>query len=422
MGKAKKESVIIIGAGAAGLMAANELADDFHVLVLEAQHRIGGRIRTIGNRLEAGPEFIHGKLPLTFGLAKKAGATIEEIDGNRYRVKNCRWREQDEMIEGWDLVLERMAQLEEDLTLDAFLETHFADSKYETLRHDIRSYATGFDLADTVKASAKSLYREWAGESEDMYRIKEGYSSIIRYLEKECLEKNVTILTNKTIRQINWKENTVTLTTDAEKQFDADKLIVTVPAGVMQNRATNHSIQFIPALDEYDHAWQKIGYGTVLKILLQFKSAFWRAKEKDTGFIISDEAVPTWWTQLPSKEPILTGWIGGTSALQWDLVDDQKVIELAVTSLSNIFAIKPSAVVDQLEQHFIFRWHADPAALGAYSYETPYSTEARQLLNTPVMNTLFFAGEALYEGAHPGTVEAALQSGLNVANKMILPE
>jgi monoamine oxidase len=39
-------------------------------------------------------------------------------------------------------------------------------------------------------------------------------------------------------------------------------------------------------------------------------------------------------------------------------------------------------------------------------------------LNTPVSNTVFFAGEALYNGKYPGTVEAALQSGKSVAKQI----
>ena len=40
----------------------------------------------------------------------------------------------------------------------------------------------------------------------------------------------------------------------------------------------------------------------------------------------------------------------------------------------------------------------------------------RQLLRTPVAETLYFAGEAIYEGTVPGTVEAAFHSGLEVVD------
>ena len=47
------------------------------------------------------------------------------------------------------------------------------------------------------------------------------------------------------------------------------------------------------------------------------------------------------------------------------------------------------------------------------------TSAASQLLNRPVNGTIFFAGEGLYEGASPGTVEAALISGKEAAGKLI---
>ena len=44
---------------------------------------------------------------------------------------------------------------------------------------------------------------------------------------------------------------------------------------------------------------------------------------------------------------------------------------------------------------------------------------ARKILNLPVQETIFFAGEALYDGEVPGTVEAALVSGREAAEKVI---
>jgi predicted NAD/FAD-dependent oxidoreductase len=63
----------------------------------------------------------------------------------------------------------------------------------------------------------------------------------------------------------------------------------------------------------------------------------------------------------------------------------------------------------------VVRWQNDPYALGAYSYNQLFTASARQLLNEPIQNTLFFAGEAMYGGNAGGTVEAALVSGLEVS-------
>ncbi len=71
--------ILIIGAGAAGLMAARELAlAGRRVRVLEARERAGGRAYTVHDPsfrlpVELGAEFVHGDLPLTGMLLKKAG-------------------------------------------------------------------------------------------------------------------------------------------------------------------------------------------------------------------------------------------------------------------------------------------------------------------------------------------------------------
>ena len=52
---------------------------------------------------------------------------------------------------------------------------------------------------------------------------------------------------------------------------------------------------------------------------------------------------------------------------------------------------------------------------GGYSYSLPASEQAKKVLATPVENTLFFAGEALYAGDAPGTVEAAFITGQEAA-------
>jgi monoamine oxidase len=92
-----KYDVIIIGAGAAGLLAMRELAEaGYHVCLLEAAEIAGGRISTIKegfqSHVEAGAEFIHGKLPLTFKLLKEAGLSYEVVEGKMIGVQNGNWQ------------------------------------------------------------------------------------------------------------------------------------------------------------------------------------------------------------------------------------------------------------------------------------------------------------------------------------------
>jgi monoamine oxidase len=62
-------SVIVVGAGAAGLATAHDLSRaGCEVLVIEARERIGGRVFTLNDPkfpapIELGAEFVHGKSP-----------------------------------------------------------------------------------------------------------------------------------------------------------------------------------------------------------------------------------------------------------------------------------------------------------------------------------------------------------------------
>lgn len=92
-----KTEIIIIGAGATGLIAARELAKaGKKVVILEAKGRIGGRIwplpeEEFGFQAQAGAEFIHGPAPTTKSLIQEAGLTyihISNDDGEMWSVRS----------------------------------------------------------------------------------------------------------------------------------------------------------------------------------------------------------------------------------------------------------------------------------------------------------------------------------------------
>src|SRR5213596_2888333 len=84
---------VVVGAGAAGLMAARELARaGKRVTILEARDRCGGRIYPLpieefGYPAEGGPEFVHGAAPVTRALMREAGLALKPRGGTRWSTR-----------------------------------------------------------------------------------------------------------------------------------------------------------------------------------------------------------------------------------------------------------------------------------------------------------------------------------------------
>ncbi|HEX3385340.1 MAG TPA: FAD-dependent oxidoreductase, partial [Mucilaginibacter sp.] len=167
-------------------------------------------------------------------------------------------------------------------------------------------------------------------------------------------------------------------------------------------------------------AFHQIGFGAIVKILFEFKDAFWEKNERmHMGFVMSDEQIPTWWTQYPTHSSVLTGWLGGLPAERKKHLTDEQFVQEGIRSLANIFSKTEAEVKDNLVAWKVANWTNDQFTLGSYVYDTLKSHEARKILSKPIDDNLYFAGEFIYEGPSMGTVEAALSSGLEVAKKLL---
>jgi monoamine oxidase len=409
------EEIIIIGAGAAGLIAARELSGQYKVTILEAAATTGGRIKTIyrngAKAAEKGAEFVHGELPLTLGLLNEAGLKYHQVDGKMFRVDNGKWTAQYEMISNWDQLLEQMEKVPADMTMQEFLDQHYPQEQYPELRKNIQGFVQGFDLADITKVSIKYLRNEWANESEKNFRIEKGYTAMTDFLTETCRKQQCNIITNTTVTAVEWSAGKVNVLAADGRSWSAGKLIITVPLGVLQK----NTISFLPAIPTYINAANGIGWGTVIKTILQFKTPFWEKHAQQIAFILSEAPIPTWWTQVPDKANILTGWLGGPPAVPYIGQTDEQLLELSLTSLATLCDETVNTLKELLVDSHISNWATNPLVTGAYSYGTPKSVAAQAVLLTPIENTIYFAGEALYNGTSPGTVEAALSTGVAVA-------
>ncbi|MBH5372035.1 flavin monoamine oxidase family protein [Bradyrhizobium glycinis] len=416
------EHIVIVGAGAAGLMAARELARAGRkVTILEARQRCGGRIHPLpasefGYAADGGAEFVHGEAPVTRALLREACLSLQEIEGEQWSfdgTKLTREARDDPHEAELQAVL---GDLKDDLTVADFLRRHFAGDDYARMRHSIERMVEGYDAADPERASTLALRAEWMdGGHASLARIDGGYGAMIDVMAADCRRHGVTIRLGSIVSAIVEEGGALAVRCAEGDVHTCDRVILTVPLPLLREIALPTGARAkLAAADD-------IGFGNVIKILLRFARPWWRERKADLAdmtFLLSDEAIPVWWTRYPDQHPVLTGWFGGPRTAELESLDPQALIDAGLGSLAAVFGLPRNDIARELVASAATNWAHDRFARGAYSWATP-RTRAAQATLARGDGRVLFSGEALYRGRDMGTVEAALASGLETAGTVL---
>jgi monoamine oxidase len=230
------------------------------------------------------------------------------------------------------------------------------------------------------------------------------------------------------VNSVRWKQGAVEIEgrfLDRPFRLSARKAIITVPVGVLQRPSgASGAVEFSPALETKRTALAGIASGPVLKVVLQFRTAFWEqldsGRYRDASFFHSLETpFPTFWTSMPVRSPCLNAWVGGPPAALLCAKPDAEIVHEAWSSLRRMFGPTLDARAAELESAFVHNWERDPFSRGAYSYVVVgQNNSARRDLAAPLEDTLFFAGEATDTEGEAATVTGALQSGARAAREV----
>jgi monoamine oxidase len=430
--------IIIIGAGAAGLAAAAELAaHKRRTLVLEARDRIGGRCWSrheggLSVPIEMGAEFIHGRPAVTLTLLQQSGIEAVERTGSRWfhQSGKIRPRARDEIMTRIQQAMKQAGAPRPDVSFQAYLDHDLRDWLVPAERTFARRMVEGYDAADPQHVSARSIVEEWTREdtgNDATYRPRGGYGALMGALASRLAGSAVRLQLQSIVHSVQWSRGRVVvegsvLGTPFREQ--AARVIVTLPLGVLQlARDATGAVRFVPPLQQKRRALDGLLSGPVTRLALRFRTAFWEdvdaGRYRDAGFLQSaGAAFPTFWTMLPMRVPLLIAWAGGPRALRMAGMDTPAKIRRAVTSLQCFFGARVD-VESQLETAWLHDWQADPFACGAYSSVKVGGSSARKALGAPLENTLYFAGEATDCEGEAGTVAGALQSGMRAAREVI---
>jgi monoamine oxidase len=382
--------VIIIGAGISGLGAAQELL--YHgckVTVLEARNRTGGRIYSVKQGetyVDLGASWIHGVGP---------GADSETRWKNKYnplytitKVKNIEtvktWDDSEEASDNFywynsptepfdrekiDNLVEEINDFTEENSYDAAVSDSLDDMLKDfdhgnTAEDEINyeftlNYIFGQEYAAETSSISAKYVMEVINFDGAEHIFPGGYKEII-----EVLASNVNIIKNQVVTSIDYSSDKVSIKTKSGSKYEADKVIVTVPLGLLQSGA----ITFTPTLSSSKTAAiNRIGFGLMDKLWLEFEEAFWTDDEKtDWICFVSDK--PGVWVETLNvnkflKKPLLVMFNIGDVAEEYSEWTDQEVLDDAMETIRKWYPNAPNYL-----RYSRSNWSKDEFAQGSYSY------------------------------------------------------
>lgn len=279
-------TVVIVGAGAAGLAAAALLIDDdYDVIVLEGRDRVGGRMSTDTT---------------TFGVPIDLGASwIHGVDGNPIVDLGAR-------------------------------SAPFDYDDYALKGTEDRDFEIASELEHEYAADEDELSPEATAEGEDLgggdHLVTGGYARVA-----DTLAAGVPVALNVNVEEIRYDGRGVEVVA-SNGTHRAAAVIVTVPLGVLQAGRP----RFSPALPAVKSAAiGRLGMGVLMKAVLQFDTRFW----DDTAmFGIAGRDPRTEWTEFVNLEPflgkpILMGFSAGRAGRRLEALPPAEIVASAMAAL-----------------------------------------------------------------------------------------
>ncbi|OSC43171.1 flavin monoamine oxidase family protein [Mycobacterium decipiens] len=411
------KSVLVVGAGMAGLAAARCLSDaGWPVRLIEARNRIGGRVSTDrewGVPLEMGASWIHGTTdnPL-MELAEKARLQLvsTQYDEAAKLAVDPRLRSINYDQNAWRRFVAEARDQVDGGSLAAAVNTEATREELSTAERAELAFYVNTEIEEEYAADADQLsattFDQGNYTTGDQVVVTNGYDALPR-----LLADGLQIVFNAAVTAVLHRSSSVTVRA-GNRSFNGPAAIVTVPLGVLKSGA----VTFDPPLpDGHSQALRALGFGAMSKSYFRFNQRTWSGQSAFYQFLGPDPGVWSQWFTLPvAAGPIVLAFNVGHRARYVESASAGDLMGGALPVARQLFGndIAPVEVRSS-------SWTVDPYALGSYSFHAPGSgLDDRRRLQEPISERLYLAGEAVGVD-NPATVHGALLSGRHAATELM---
>ena len=221
------------------------------------------------------------------------------------------------------------------------------------------------------------------------------------------------ILFDQEVELIDYSGNQVLVKT-SNSEFSADKVIITVPVKILQNGV----ITFTPELPSNKiNAINSVTVWDGFKAFIEFSEKFYPTF---TAFnIVPETAGQKLYYDAAygqnSNRHILGLFTVGSGTLPYRALTDGELIDYMLNELDGIFDNQASS---NYIKHISQNWNNEPHINGAYIVDHENWRSVRRL-GKSVSNKLFFAGDAYTTGEDWSSVHTAARSAIRAVNEIL---